>query len=102
MLREQVAKKTPLGVATKMIIYAGGLFSDDIVTRDQLKACKNGSPQPTLLRPNTSLATFLSRACADFVHDGFSHKVPQAEKLNAIVTSRKEALYSVVELVISN
>jgi hypothetical protein len=75
------------------------------VTRDQLKtnkACKNSSAHPTLLRPNTSLASFFSRACADFVHDGFSHTVPQAEKLNAIVISRKEALYSVVELVISN
>jgi hypothetical protein len=75
------------------------------VTWDQLKtnkARKNGSPHPTLLWPNRFLATFFSRACADFVHDGFSHTVPQAEKLNAIVTSCKEALYSIVEIFISN
>ena len=48
MLREQVAKKTSLGVEAKKIMDAGGLVSDDIMVgmiRDQLennKACKNG------------------------------------------------------------
>ena len=48
MLREQVAKKTSLGVEAKKIMDAGGLVSDDIMVgmiRDQLEnnqACKNG------------------------------------------------------------
>ena len=48
MLREQVAKKTSLGVEAKKIMDAGGLVSDDIMVgmiRDQLennKGCKNG------------------------------------------------------------
>lgn len=48
MLREQVQKKTPLGVEAKKIMDAGGLVSDDIVVgiiQDQLdnnKECKNG------------------------------------------------------------
>jgi len=48
MLREQVAKKTNLGVEAKKIMDAGGLVSDDIMVgmiKDQLennKSCKNG------------------------------------------------------------
>lgn len=48
MLRDQVQKKTPLGVEAKKIMDAGGLVSDDIMVnmiKDQLernKACKNG------------------------------------------------------------
>jgi adenylate kinase len=48
MLREQVIKKTSLGVEAKKIMDAGGLVSDDImvgIIRDQLennKTCKNG------------------------------------------------------------
>ncbi|KAI0692219.1 adenylate kinase [Cytidiella melzeri] len=83
MLREQVTAKTPLGVEAKKIMDAGGLVSDDIMVgmiKDQLennKACKNG-----------------------FVLDGFPRTVPQAEKLDSMLTSRKEKLDSVVELVI--
>lgn len=48
MLREQVAKKTALGVEAKKIMDAGGLVSDDIMVgmiKDQLennKTCSNG------------------------------------------------------------
>ena len=48
MLREQVAKKTKLGVEAKKIMDGGGLVSDDIVVgmiKDQLEnngGCKNG------------------------------------------------------------
>jgi adenylate kinase len=85
MLREQVSKKTALGVEAKKIMDAGGLVSDDIMVgmiRDQLetnKQCKNG-----------------------FVLDGFPRTVPQAEKLDAMLSSRKEALDSVVELTIAD
>jgi len=85
MLREQVAKKTALGVEAKKIMDAGGLVSDDIMVgmiRDQLennKQCKNG-----------------------FVLDGFPRTVPQAEKLDVMLDSRKETLDSVVELTIAD
>jgi len=81
MLREQVAQKTPLGVEAKKIMDAGGLVSDEIMVgmiRDQLennKACKNG-----------------------FVLDGFPRTVPQAEKLDGMLSDRKETLDSVVQL----
>ena len=48
MLREQVSRKTPLGVEAKKIMDAGGLVSDDIMVnmiKDQLennKQCRNG------------------------------------------------------------
>ncbi|KZT11100.1 adenylate kinase [Laetiporus sulphureus 93-53] len=82
MLREQVTKKTKLGVEAKKIMDAGGLVSDDIMVgmiKDQLEhnqECKNG-----------------------FVLDGFPRTVPQAEKLNSMLQARKEKLDSVVELV---
>ncbi|KAK7688943.1 adenylate kinase [Cerrena zonata] len=85
MLREQVTAKTPLGIEAKKIMDAGGLVSDDIMVgmiKDQLennKACKNG-----------------------FVLDGFPRTVPQAEKLDSMLESRKEKLDSVVELVIDD
>ena len=48
MLREQVAKKTPLGREAKKIMDAGGLVSDEIMVgmiREELdsnKECKGG------------------------------------------------------------
>lgn len=48
LLRDQVSRKTPLGVEAKKVMDAGGLVSDDIVVgmiKDQLennKSCKNG------------------------------------------------------------
>ena len=57
MLREQVTKKTALGVEAKKIMDAGGLVSDDIMVgmiKDQLEnntTCKNGYvsfPHPSL------------------------------------------------------
>ncbi|KAJ6606300.1 adenylate kinase 1 [Mycena vulgaris] len=85
MLREQVTQKTPLGVAAKKIMDAGGLVSDDIMVnmiKDQLdnnKECKNG-----------------------FVLDGFPRTVPQAQKLDGMLEARKEKLDSVVQLQIDD
>ena len=48
MLRDQVSRKTKLGVEAKKVKDAGGLVGDDIVVgmiKDQLennKSCKNG------------------------------------------------------------
>ncbi|KAJ3511260.1 hypothetical protein NLJ89_g4199 [Agrocybe chaxingu] len=85
MLREQVQKKTPLGVEAKKIMDAGGLVSDDIMVgmiKDQLennKDCKNG-----------------------FVLDGFPRTVPQAQKLDGMLEARREKLDSVVQLLIDD
>ncbi|KAJ1309390.1 hypothetical protein OPQ81_006167 [Rhizoctonia solani] len=85
MLRDQVAKKTPLGVEAKKIMDSGGLVSDDIMVgmiKDQLqnnKDCKNG-----------------------FILDGFPRTVPQAEKLDSMLAERKEKLDHVVELKIDD
>ncbi|KAB5592112.1 adenylate kinase [Ceratobasidium theobromae] len=85
MLRDQVAKKTPLGVEAKKIMDAGGLVSDDIMVgmiKEQLqnnKDCKNG-----------------------FILDGFPRTVPQAEKLDSMLANRKEKLDHVVELKIDD
>ncbi|KAJ7577547.1 adenylate kinase 1 [Mycena floridula] len=85
MLREQIIQKTPLGLAAKGIMDSGGLVSDDIMVgmiKDQLennKACKNG-----------------------FVLDGFPRTVPQAQKLDGMLESRKEKLDSVVQLQIDD
>ncbi|KAM5542740.1 hypothetical protein V8D89_003701 [Ganoderma adspersum] len=85
LLRDQVSRKTPLGVEAKKVMDAGGLVSDDIVVgmiRDQLennKTCKNG-----------------------FVLDGFPRTVPQATMLDKMLEERKEKLDSVVQLVIED
>jgi len=85
MLREQIQKKTTLGMEAKKVMDAGGLVGDEIVVgmiKDQLennKSCKNG-----------------------FVLDGFPRTVPQAEKLDAMLTARKEKLDNVVQLVIDD
>ncbi|CAA7260912.1 unnamed protein product [Cyclocybe aegerita] len=85
MLREQVQKKTPLGVEAKKIMDTGGLVSDDIMVgmiKDQLennKDCKNG-----------------------FVLDGFPRTVPQAQKLDGMLEARREKLDSVVQLLIDD
>jgi len=81
MLREQINQKTPLGLEAKKIMDAGGLVSDDIMVNmvktelENNKDCKNG-----------------------FILDGFPRTVPQAEKLDSMLESRKEKLDHVVEL----
>lgn len=85
MLRDQVTKKTQLGVEAKKIMDAGGLVSDDIMVnmiKDQLqnnKDCKNG-----------------------FILDGFPRTVPQAQKLDGMLAERKEKLDHVIELKIED
>lgn len=124
MLREQVGKKTKLGVEAKKIMDAGGLVSDDIVVgmiEDQLKnneGCKNGcvlffsvyrhSPfrcddrdhWPILKLALEMVLTSFSQL--RFVLDGFPRTVPQAQKLDGMLKSRGEKLDSVVQLMIKD
>ncbi|KAG8989672.1 adenylate kinase [Tulasnella sp. 427] len=77
LLREQIAQKTSLGLEAKKIMDAGGLVSDDIMVnmvKDQLENNKE---------------------CKNGT-------VPQAEKLDAMLESRKEKLDNVTELQIAD
>ena len=81
MLRDQVSKKTELGVKAKKIMDEGGLVSDDIMIgmiKDQLehnKSCVKG-----------------------FILDGFPRTVPQAEKLDEMLVAKKQQLEHAIEL----
>lgn len=85
MLRAQVAAKTKLGAEAKAIMDKGGLVSDEIMVnmiKDELEnnnECKNG-----------------------FILDGFPRTIPQAEKLDSMLESRKTPLQNAVELKIDD
>ncbi|ODV85263.1 hypothetical protein CANARDRAFT_23326 [[Candida] arabinofermentans NRRL YB-2248] len=85
MLRSQVAQKTALGVEAKKIMDQGGLVSDEIMVnmiKDELannSECKNG-----------------------FILDGFPRTIPQAEKLDQMLTANKTPLQKAVELKIDD
>lgn len=71
MLREEVAKETPLGKEAKSIMASGGLVSDEIIiamVKERIKKddCAKG-----------------------FILDGFPRTVVQAEKLDEMVTLDK-------------
>lgn len=75
MLREEVAKGTPLGLQAKEIMAKGALVSDDLIiaiVKERIKAddCKNG-----------------------FILDGFPRTVVQAEKLDELIGSVDNAIY---------
>ncbi|KAF9060715.1 adenylate kinase [Rhodocollybia butyracea] len=85
MLRDQVAKKTKLGVEAKKIMDEGGLVPDEVMVGmiqgelDTNDSCKNG-----------------------FVLDGFPRTVPQAQRLDSMLEARGEKLDSVVQLLIDD
>lgn len=130
MLREQVAKKTALGVEAKKVMDAGGLVGDDIMVnmiKDQLennKACQNGCVSSLyhilrhssrasnvlfcgpssclLLRIHVSRNHHAHSILGRFVLDGFPRTVPQAEKLDTMLESRREKLDRVIQLLIAD
>jgi len=85
MLREQVAKKTELGLKAKEIMDAGGLVSDDIMVgmiKNQLEtnpSCRKG-----------------------FILDGFPRTVPQAEKLDDMLKAKSQKIEHAIELKIQD
>lgn len=85
MLRSQISKGTELGKQAKTIMDQGGLVSDDIMVnmiKDELTnnpACKNG-----------------------FILDGFPRTIPQAEKLDKMLSERGTPLEKAVELKIDD
>lgn len=81
MLRSQVAAKTKLGIEAKKIMESGGLVSDDIVI-NMIKSEITSNPE----------------CQGGFILDGFPRTIPQAEKLDSMLSDRKQELNHAVEL----
>ncbi|KAM5441135.1 adenylate kinase [Microsporum ferrugineum] len=85
MLRSQVSRQTELGKAAKKIMDQGGLVSDEIMVgmiKNELESnteCKKG-----------------------FILDGFPRTVAQAERLDDMLSERKQALHHAIELQIDD
>jgi adenylate kinase len=80
MLREAVSKGTEIGKQAKQIMNEGGLVSDDIVVgiiKDRIAEtdCNKG-----------------------FILDGFPRTMPQAKKLDELLSASDEKVCSVIEL----
>ena len=111
MLRSQVAKKTPLGLAAKKIMNEGGLVSDDIMVgmiRSELEnnaECQNGYEAPSRARAKNLLGcaplTDLDVPCS-FILDGFPRTVPQASRLDQMLEARGDKLDHAIELEIDD
>lgn len=80
MLREAVAKRTPLGVEAERLMDAGQLVGDDVMI--------------ALMRERSGLPD----AESGFVMDGYPRTVPQAEALDAILLERGLKLDAAVSL----
>ena len=80
MLRDAVAKKTPLGLQAKLLMNAGNLVPDDMI----IEMVRERSLE--------------SDAAEGFVLDGFPRTVPQANALDAMLAGRSLKLNGVVLL----
>ena len=80
MLRDAIAKRTPLGIEAGRLVDAGQLVGDDVM----IALVKERSGQ--------------SDAAAGFVMDGYPRTVPQAEALDAILAERGVKLDAAVSL----
>lgn len=84
MLRDAVARKTPVGLQAKTAMDAGALVSDEIVIAiiaDRIEAddCKSG-----------------------FILDGFPRNVAQAEALDAMLAKKGMKLSAVIEIAVDD
>ncbi len=80
MFRANVAQGTPLGVAAKKIMDAGGYVGDDIT---------NAMVADRLAQPD---------AAAGFLLDGYPRTLPQVDKLDEILAAQHHALDKVLAL----
>jgi adenylate kinase len=80
MLRDEVARDTPLGREAKPIMNAGGLVPDDLVVR---------MIESRLNQPDAATGVLL---------DGFPRTVPQAVALDAMLGARADRVAWVVSL----
>lgn len=85
MLRSQVSAKTKLGLEAKKIMESGGLVSDDIVI-NMIKSEITSNPE----------------CQGGFILDGFPRTIPQAEKLDSMLSERNQELNHAVELKIED
>ncbi|CCX35440.1 Adenylate kinase 1 [Taphrina deformans PYCC 5710] len=85
MLRSQVSAKTKLGLEAKKIMESGGLVSDDIVI-NMIKSEITSNPE----------------CQGGFILDGFPRTIPQAEKLDSMLSERNQGLNHAVELKIED
>jgi adenylate kinase len=106
MLRSQVAKKTDLGKEAKKIMDQGGLVSDEIMVNmikselDNNTECKNGFVHTVwFFKLGYQL---LINGCDSFILDGFPRTVAQAERLDDMLSDRKQKLQHAVELQIDD
>src|SRR5258706_6762200 len=81
MLREAVQAATPLGREVGAIMESGGLIDDDVITRVVRERLQQED------------------AKAGFLLDGFPRTIPQAQSLDALVTSRAPLV--IVEIVLT-
>jgi len=84
MLRDAVARRTPLGLQAKQLMDAGHLVPDDVIV---------GLVRERSLEPD---------AAAGFVLDGFPRTVPQAIALDAMLAERSLKLDGVALLMASD
>ncbi len=84
LLREAVAKGTPLGKKAKTAMDAGALVADDIVI---------GMAAERLTQPDTQNG---------FIFDGFPRSIAQAEALDALLGKAKQPLQKVIHLDVPN
>lgn len=80
VLREAVARRTPLGIEAQRLMDAGQLVGDDVMIG--------------LVRERSSQ----SEAAAGFVLDGFPRTVPQADALDVMLGERGQTLDAAVSL----
>ncbi len=83
ILREAVARATPLGLEARRQMEAGRLVDDGVVI---------ALVDERMAQPDTG---------AGFVLDGFPRTVPQAEALDALLAGRGQAIESVLYLQVS-
>ena len=78
MLRDAVARRTPLGAEAQRLMDAGRLVGDEVM----IELVKERSSQPD--------------AAAGFVMDGYPRTVPQAQALDSILKERGQVLDAAV------
>ncbi|GAA5947294.1 hypothetical protein JCM3775_004164 [Rhodotorula graminis] len=85
MLRDEVKRGTDLGKEAKKIMDQGGLVSDEIVI-GMIKSQLETNPECSL----------------GFILDGFPRNVSQAEKLDGMLTERKQPVEHAVQLLVDD
>lgn len=83
LLRQEIADKTPLGLAAKGFMDAGQLVPDEVVI-GMIDSCIAANPQ-----------------AKGFLFDGFPRTIAQAEALDNLLAVRKTAISKVLALEVS-